>query len=143
MKRQRALWMRRLFGVVATTGLVATALGSALMAQLPAEVGVADGRDTVCGFQSGSARIDEHCTYVLANVGSRLKTDPSQMVQIIGYARPTERQDLADRRAQALKIFLVTRYGIDPSRIVTSGEVSSNCDQNKCQTAVITFPSAR
>ena len=94
-----------------------------------------------CDFTSGSARLTNICKAKLDEVGLRMKQSASSTAQITGYAdgakgSAASNQKVADQRAQAAKNYLVTRHGIDPSRITTSGEVTNS---NTC-VVVLTIP---
>jgi outer membrane protein OmpA-like peptidoglycan-associated protein len=61
-------------------------------------------------------------------VALRLKQDPALTALVIGYSDSSGsdagNQSLSERRAQAVKDYLVTRHGIDPGRITTEGRGS-------------------
>jgi outer membrane protein OmpA-like peptidoglycan-associated protein len=85
--------------------------------------------EVVCQFMPGSARLDNICKAKLDEVALRMKQESDSTAQVIGYAdgatgTPTGNQRLADQRAAAVKNYLVTRHGIDPSRITTEGQVT-------------------
>ena len=87
----------------------------------------------------------------LDGVGLRMSQDPGTVAQIIGYKLPDEKDPpggregpLEERRAQTIKNILVTRHGIDPSRITTTGkECEANPDDPqgklRCQIAILTL----
>jgi OOP family OmpA-OmpF porin len=56
-------------------------------------------------------------------VALKMKQDASLQAQVIGYADGSEKvaQKLSERRAEAVKSYLVTRHGIDPNRIKIEG----------------------
>lgn len=67
----------------------------------------------------------------LDQVGLQMKQHADARAQIIGYAQPDEKDPprdlaLAELRAERVKGYLVTRQGIDPARMATAGEKSSN-----------------
>ena len=67
---------------------------------------------------SGISNIDKAC---LDDVAQRLGADPRAQVTVIGYADSHEKSALvAQRRADAVKDYLVKERGIDGSRITTS-----------------------
>ena len=85
--------------------------------------------EVTCTFTSGSARLDNICKAKLDEVGLRMKQEPDSTAEVTGYAdgatgSQEANQRLADQRAEAVKNYLVTRHGIDPSRIRTSGQVT-------------------
>ncbi len=80
-------------------------------------------------FTPGSARISNIAKAKLDEVALRMKQDPELRALVIGYSDPSGSSDanqrLSEQRAQAVKSYLVTRHGIDPSRIQTEGRGSS------------------
>jgi hypothetical protein len=83
--------------------------------------------EQTCNFVPGSARLDNICKAKLDEVGLRMKQSSTSTAAVTGYADgkgKSENQRLADQRAQAVKNYLVTRHGIDPSRITTQGQVT-------------------
>jgi OmpA-OmpF porin, OOP family len=85
--------------------------------------------EVTCEFTSGSARLTNICKAKLDEVGLRMKQEADSTAQVIGYANgatgsATGNQKAAEQRAQAVKNYLVTRHGIDPSRITTEGQVT-------------------
>jgi hypothetical protein len=85
--------------------------------------------EATCSFVSGSARVDNICKAKLDEVGLRMKQNTASNAQVTGYAdgssgTPAANQRSAEQRAQAVKNYLVTRHGIDPSRITTQGQVT-------------------
>ena len=91
-----------------------------------------------CTFVPGSARLDNICKAKLDEVGLRMKQSSTSTAAITGTADgkgKSENQKLADQRAQNAKNYLVTRHGIDPSRITVTGQVT---DQRSC-TVVLTI----
>jgi outer membrane protein OmpA-like peptidoglycan-associated protein len=85
--------------------------------------------EVVCEFTSGSARLTNICKAKLDEVALRMKQDADSTAQVIGYADGSTgsqagNQKLAEQRAEAVKNYLVTRHGIDPSRITTEGQVT-------------------
>ncbi len=84
-----------------------------------------------CEFTPGSARLTNICKAKLDEVALRMKQEAGATAQIIGYAEgatgtPAGNQRVAEQRAQAVKNYLVTRHGIDPSRITTEGQVTDS-----------------
>jgi OmpA-OmpF porin, OOP family len=85
--------------------------------------------EVVCEFTPGSARLTNICKAKLDEVALRMKQDPDSSAQVTGYADSSTgtasgNQRLAEQRAEAVKNYLVTRHGIDPSRITTQGQVT-------------------
>jgi len=85
--------------------------------------------EVTCDFTSGSARLTNICKAKLDEVALRMKQEPDSTAQVIGYAdgasgSQSSNQRVADQRSQAVKNYLVTRHGIDPSRIATEGQVT-------------------
>jgi outer membrane protein OmpA-like peptidoglycan-associated protein len=76
-------------------------------------------------FEPGSARLTNIAKAILDEVALRMKQEPSATALVIGYTDDRENtgpnNDLDRRRAEAVKDYLVTRHGIDPSRITVEG----------------------
>lgn len=76
-------------------------------------------------FESGSARLTNIAKAILDEVALRMKQEPSSTALVIGYTDDRENtgpdKNLDRRRAEAVKDYLVTRHGIDPSRITVEG----------------------
>ena len=76
-------------------------------------------------FKPGSARLTNIAKAILDEVGLRMKQEPSSTALVIGYTDDRENTgpnaDLDRRRAEAVRDYLVTRHGIDPSRITVEG----------------------
>jgi outer membrane protein OmpA-like peptidoglycan-associated protein len=76
-------------------------------------------------FEPGSARLTNIAKAILDEVGLRMKQEPSSTALVIGYTDDRENTgpnaDLDRRRAEAVRDYLVTRHGIDPSRITVEG----------------------
>jgi len=98
-----------------------------LTAQVPPAPGPQQEEQVTINFTPGSARLSNIAKAKLDEAALRMKQDPDIRAQVVGYASANEGsgQQLADNRASAVKNYLVTRHGIDPSRISTSGKVSS------------------
>jgi len=82
------------------------------------------------------------CKAKLDEVGLRMKQNPAAPAQVTGYCTSAKgsaasNQRLADQRAQGVKNYLVTRHGIDPSRIQTSGQVT---DRNAAVVVITVQP---
>jgi hypothetical protein len=85
--------------------------------------------EVTCEFTPGSARLTNICKAKLDEVALRMKQESDSTAQVIGYAdgatgSQSSNQRVAEQRASAVKNYLVTRHGIDPSRIATEGQVT-------------------
>lgn len=80
-------------------------------------------------FPSG-ARLTNIAKAKLDEVALKLKQDGDMRALVIGYSDSTgsssANQRISQQRAQAVKTYLVTRHGIDPSRITTEGRGSAD-----------------
>ena len=80
-------------------------------------------------FEPGSARLTNIAKAILDEVALRMKQEPSATALVIGYTDDRENtgpnRDLDRRRAEAVRDYLVTRHGIDPSRITVEGRGTS------------------
>jgi len=76
-------------------------------------------------FEPGSARLTNIAKAILDDVALRMKQEPASTAIVIGYTDDREdtgaNKDLDRRRAEAVRDYLVTRHGIDPSRITVEG----------------------
>jgi len=76
-------------------------------------------------FEPGSARLTNIAKAILDDVALRMKQEPTSTAVVIGYNDDREatgpNTDLDRRRAEAVRDYLVTRHGIDPSRITVEG----------------------
>ena len=76
-------------------------------------------------FEPGSARLTNIAKAILDDVALRMKQEPAAQAIVIGYTDDREatgpNSDLDRRRAEAVRDYLVTRHGIDPSRITVEG----------------------
>ena len=76
-------------------------------------------------FEPGSARLTNIAKAILDEVALRMKQEPSSTALVIGFTDDRENTgpnaDLDRRRAEAVRDYLVTRHGIDPSRITVEG----------------------
>lgn len=74
-------------------------------------------------FQTNKSDIASANTADLAKVAQALKTNPSKVVYVLGYAeKETESTDadkLASERASVITSELINKYGIDPVRVIT------------------------
>jgi len=79
-------------------------------------------------FEPGSARLTNIAKAILDDVALRMKQEPAATAIVIGYTDDREatgpNADLDRRRAEAVRDYLVTRHGIDPSRITVEGRGS-------------------
>ncbi|MBV9493196.1 MAG: OmpA family protein [Acidobacteria bacterium] len=76
-------------------------------------------------FEPASARLTNIAKAILDDVALRMKQEPTATAIVIGYTDNREatgpNQDLDRRRAEAVRDYLVSRHGIDPSRITIEG----------------------
>jgi outer membrane protein OmpA-like peptidoglycan-associated protein len=76
-------------------------------------------------FEPGSARLTNIAKAILDDVALRMKQEPAATALVIGYTDNRENtgpnSDLDRRRAEAVRDYLVSRHGIDPSRITVEG----------------------
>lgn len=88
-----------------------------------------------CNFTPGSARLSNICKAKLDDAALKMKQDPAATAQVIGYADSSERQGqrISDQRAQNVKSYLVTRHGIDPTRIKTEGRDGQDATSDKAE----------
>ncbi|MFN2443643.1 MAG: OmpA family protein, partial [Thermoanaerobaculia bacterium] len=72
-------------------------------------------------FEAGSARLTNIAKAILDDVALRMQQEPRATAVVIGYTDNREQTgpnaDLDRRRAEAVRDYLVSRHGIDPSRI--------------------------
>ena len=101
-------------------------------------------------FNTGSCRLShaEGTTAgeLLEDIALKMKECPDCRAQIIGYSTPDERAHfrsgattrggIAEARAQAVKNYFVLG-GIDPARITTSGENSTDPDEQRQVTVTL------
>jgi outer membrane protein OmpA-like peptidoglycan-associated protein len=85
-------------------------------------------------FTAGSARLSNIAKAKLDEVALQMKQDPTLRAQVLGYTdntgSPASQQKISEQRAQAVKNYLVTRHGIDPSRITTEGRGTADATGN-------------
>jgi outer membrane protein OmpA-like peptidoglycan-associated protein len=88
-----------------------------------------------CNFTPGSARLSNICKAKFDEAALQMKQDPLRVAQVIGYSGAGEKagQRLSEQRANAAKSYLVTRHGIDPSRITTEGRDGNESTGDKAQ----------
>jgi len=76
-------------------------------------------------FEPGSARLTNIAKAILDDIALRMKQEPTSTALVIGYTDDRENTgpnaDLDRRRAEAVRDYLVSRHGIDPSRITVEG----------------------
>jgi len=76
-------------------------------------------------FEPGSARLTNIAKDILDDIALRMKQEPSSTALVIGYTDNREKtgpnSDLDRRRAEAVRDHLVSRHGIDASRITVEG----------------------
>ncbi len=76
-------------------------------------------------FEPNSARLTNIAKAILDDIALRMKQEPSSTALVIGYTDNREKtgsnSDLDRRRAEAVRDYLVSRHGIDPSRITVEG----------------------
>lgn len=84
-------------------------------------------RDEI-SFDAGSTRLTNIAKAVLDGIALRMKNDLNSTAVITGYTDDTGSEQanipLSIKRADAAKEYLVTRHGIDPSRMTTDGKGS-------------------
>lgn len=99
-------------------------------------------------FGAGSSRLSNAGKAKLDEAALEMKQDPDLRAQVLGYTdasgSPEDDQQISERRAETLKNYLVTRHGIDPSRITTEGKGSADStgDPAKHRRAVLTLTDA-
>jgi OmpA-OmpF porin, OOP family len=80
-------------------------------------------------FDTNKATIKSSSEKILAELGEALKLTPEFKVMIIGHTdgdgKETDNQKLSEKRAESVKNHLVSKFGIDVSRIQTSGKGES------------------
>ena len=86
-------------------------------------------------FTPGSARLSNIAKAKLDEVALKMKQDPALTAQVLGYSDSVEKgaQKLSERRAEAVKAYLVTRHGIDPNRIKIEGRGTQDSTGDKAQ----------
>lgn len=76
-------------------------------------------------FDSARATLKPGAMSTLSRLARFMKENPGRNVAVEGHTDSTgnadRNQSLSERRAESVKSALVTRYGVDPVRIVTSG----------------------
>jgi outer membrane protein OmpA-like peptidoglycan-associated protein len=88
-------------------------------------------------FTPGSARLSNIAKAKLDEVALKMKQDPTLRAQVLGYTdagkSDAANQKMSEQRAQAVKNYLVSRHGIDPSRITTEGRGTQDSTGNAAQ----------
>ncbi|WP_130735104.1 OmpA family protein [Flavobacterium sp. J27] len=81
-------------------------------------------------FDSNKATIKNTSKTVLSDLGNALKENPSVKIKIIGHTdsdgKEIDNQRLSSQRAESVKIYLNTNFGIEKSRMLTEGKGESN-----------------
>lgn len=81
-------------------------------------------------FEPTSARLTNIAKAILDEVALRMKQEPSSTALVIGYTDDREsagpNRDLDRRRAEAVRDYLVSRHGIDATRITVEGRGTSD-----------------
>lgn len=100
-------------------------------------------------FASGSAQIQSESAHVLQQIATILNEDKSANVQIVGHTdntgNATSNQKLSEQRAEAVKNYLNKNFGIDNSRMLTSGKgqtepiASNGTNEGKAQNRRVEF----
>jgi outer membrane protein OmpA-like peptidoglycan-associated protein len=95
----------------------------------PAPAPKPEQRETI-NFGPGSARLSNVAKAKLDEVALQLKQDPGATAEVIGYSdnagSEAANQAISEARAKAAMDYLVTRHGIDPSRITAHGMGSAD-----------------
>jgi len=110
-----------------------------------------EARNIPGAFHTGSLRLnfarETTSGEIVEDIALNMKECPGCRAKIIGYSTPDERAHfrggatvgggLAEARAQAVKNYLVVYGGIDPARITTSGEDSTDSDEPRQVTVTL------
>jgi outer membrane protein OmpA-like peptidoglycan-associated protein len=94
-----------------------------------------------CAFARGSARASNACKATLDDVVLRLAQDASATIVVVGSAGSSERFDVALKRAEAARDYLVNERSTDPSRILTRAHGLSCPDSGSGGIVVYFVPS--
>ena len=104
------------------------AVGSAQVPPVPSPRVPPEMRTDIVHFDPHSACLTHTEKAILDDVALRMKQESTSTVQVIGYTDSREatgpNADLDRRRAEAVRDYLVTRHGIDPSRISVEGRAA-------------------
>jgi outer membrane protein OmpA-like peptidoglycan-associated protein len=99
--------------------------------------------ERICTFAPGSARVDNACKAILDEVALLMRDRSEATALVIGYSDTAGAEEANQRislqRAENVKNWLVTRHGIDPSRITVEGrgEAEASGDAAQDRRAVI------
>ncbi|MCH9647520.1 MAG: OmpA family protein [Deltaproteobacteria bacterium] len=81
-------------------------------------------------FDYNSSRVTNIGKAILDEIALKMKQDPAVRAQVTGYSdgrgSSAGNQTMSERRAEAVKAYLVSRHGIDASRIDTEGKGSAD-----------------
>ena len=76
-------------------------------------------------FSAGSAALRPEAAAALDTVAAAAGADPAARIRIVGHTDasgdPRANQELSRRRAEAVRTFLVERFGLDPVRLTAEG----------------------
>ena len=76
-------------------------------------------------FAAGSAALRPEAAAALDAVAAAAGVDPAAQVRIVGHTDasgdPRANQELSRRRAEAVRTFLIERFGLDPARLTAEG----------------------
>lgn len=76
-------------------------------------------------FEFGSAQLTEDAKQVLKNIGSVMGGAGSAKFRIVGHTdavgSSSRNQELSERRAAAVKDYLIATFNLDPSRLSSAG----------------------
>ena len=77
-------------------------------------------------FDTNKSTIKSTSTTVLNELGKALLDNPTVKVKITGHTdsdgKETDNQKLSEQRAESVKNYLVTNFGIDKNKIITNGK---------------------
>ena len=99
--------------------------------------------ERICHFGPGSARVDNACKAILDEVALLMRDRSEATALVIGYSDTSGSEaanmQISQQRAENVKNWLVTRHGIDPSRITVEarGEAEASGDAAEDRRAVI------
>lgn len=94
-----------------------------------------------CLFRGGSARVDNVCKRILDDVATRLNSESSATVVVIGYADPRESKTLNAKRSDAAANYLAEK-GVSSTRInQRSATGQAGADKQNRRVDVIWVPS--
>lgn len=100
-------------------------------------------------FDSNKAIIKSSSGIVLSDLGNALKENPSVKVRITGHTdsdgKEADNQKLSEQRAESVKNYLSSNFGIDKSRMTTEGKgettpiANNNSEDGKKQNRRVEF----